>query len=130
MSNKFDSIVIGSGPGGYVCAIRLAQNGHSVAIIEKNKNFGGTCLNVGCIPSKALLHASHVYEQSKNEYSKMGINVKPSINIKELLNYKEAMIKSNTDGISFLFKKNKIVSINGVKISYYYRPKLKKGPKI
>ncbi|MBU92360.1 MAG: dihydrolipoyl dehydrogenase [Rhodobiaceae bacterium] len=113
MSNKFDSIVIGSGPGGYVCAIRLAQNGHSVAIIEKNKNFGGTCLNVGCIPSKALLHASHVYEQSKNEYSKMGINVKPSINIKELLNYKEAMIKSNTDGISFLFKKNKIVSING-----------------
>lgn len=113
MSNKFDSIVIGSGPGGYVCAIRLAQNGHSVAIIEKNKNFGGTCLNIGCIPSKALLHASHVYEQSKNEYSKMGINVKPSINIKELLNYKDAMIKSNTDGISFLFKKNKIVSING-----------------
>ena len=113
MSNKFDSIVIGSGPGGYVCAIRLAQNGHSVAIIEKNKNFGGTCLNIGCIPSKALLHASHVYEQSKNEYSKMGINVKPSINIKELLSYKEAMIKSNTDGISFLFKKNKIVSVNG-----------------
>ncbi len=113
MPNKFDSIVIGSGPGGYVCAIRLAQNGHSVAIIEKNKNFGGTCLNIGCIPSKALLHASHVYEQSKNEYSKMGINVKPSINIKELLGYKEAMIKSNTDGISFLFKKNKIVSVNG-----------------
>ena len=113
MPNKFDSIVIGSGPGGYVCAIRLAQNGHSVAIIEKNKNFGGTRLNIGCIPSKALLHASHVYEQSKNEYSKMGINVKPSINIKELLGYKEAMIKSNTDGISFLFKKNKIVSVNG-----------------
>ena len=113
MPNKFDCIVIGSGPGGYVCAIRLAQNGYSVAIIEKNKNFGGTCLNIGCIPSKALLHASHVYEQSKNEYSKMGINVKPSINIKELLSYKEAMIKSNTDGISFLFKKNKIVSVYG-----------------
>ena len=113
MPNKFDCIVIGSGPGGYVCAIRLAQNGYSVAIIEKNKNFGGTCLNIGCIPSKALLHASHLYEQSKNEYSKMGINVKPSINIKELLSYKEAMIKSNTDGISFLFKKNKIVSVYG-----------------
>ena len=113
MPNKFDCIVIGSGPGGYVCAIRLAQNGYSVAIIEKNKNFGGTCLNIGCIPSKALLHASHVYEQSKNEYSKMGINVKPSIDIKELLSYKEAMIKSNTDGISFLFKKNKIVSVYG-----------------
>ncbi len=113
MPNKFDSIVIGSGPGGYVCAIRLAQNGHSVAIIEKNKNFGGTCLNIGCIPSKALLHASHVYEQSKNEYSKMGIKVKPSINIKELQDYKESMIKSNTDGISFLFKKNKIIPISG-----------------
>ena len=113
MPNKFDSIVIGSGPGGYVCAIRLAQNGRKVAIIEKNKNFGGTCLNIGCIPSKALLHASHLYEQSKNEYSKMGIKVQPSINIKELLNYKESMIKSNTDGISFLFKKNKIVSITG-----------------
>ena len=113
MKNNFDSIVIGSGPGGYVCAIRLAQNGHSVAIIEKNKNFGGTCLNIGCIPSKALLHASHMYEQSNNEFSKMGITSKTSININEMLNYKESMIKSNTEGIQFLFKKNKITSIKG-----------------
>ena len=111
---KFDAIVIGSGPGGYVCAIKLAQLGIKVACVEGNTTLGGTCLNVGCIPSKALLNASHNYHNSLDNFSKMGIEVDPPVvNWSKMLSYKESMIKDNTKGIEYLFKKNKITLING-----------------
>ncbi len=111
---KFDAIVIGSGPGGYVCAIKLAQLGIKVACVEGNTSLGGTCLNVGCIPSKALLNASHNYHNSVENFSKMGIEVdSPVVNWGKMLSYKESMIKDNTKGIEYLFKKNKITLING-----------------
>jgi len=111
---KFDAIVIGSGPGGYVCAIKLAQLGIKVACVEGNTSLGGTCLNVGCIPSKALLNASHNYHNSLENFSKMGIEVdRPVVNWNKMLSYKESMIKDNTKGIEYLFKKNKITLING-----------------
>ena len=112
--DKFDAIVIGSGPGGYVCAIKLAQLGIKVACVEGNTTLGGTCLNVGCIPSKALLNASHNYHNSIENFSKMGIEVdRPSVNWNKMLSYKESMIEDNTKGIEYLFKKNKITLING-----------------
>ncbi len=111
---KFDAIVIGSGPGGYVCAIKLAQLGIKVACVEGNTTLGGTCLNVGCIPSKALLHASHNYHNSVENFSKMGIEVAPPVvNWSKMLSYKKSMINDNTKGIEYLFKKNKITLING-----------------
>ena len=111
---KFDAIVIGSGPGGYVCAIKLAQLGIKVACVEGNTSLGGTCLNVGCIPSKALLNASHNYHNSVENFSKMGIEVDtPVVNWSKMLNYKKSMINDNTKGIEYLFKKNKITLING-----------------
>ena len=112
--DKFDAIVIGSGPGGYVCAIKLAQLGVKVACVEGNAALGGTCLNVGCIPSKALLNASHNYHNSIENFSKMGIEVdRPSVNWNKMLTYKKSMIEDNTKGIAYLFKKNKITLING-----------------
>ena len=111
---KFDAIVIGSGPGGYVCAIKLAQLGIKVACVEGNTSLGGTCLNVGCIPSKALLNASHNYHNSVENFSKMGIEVDPPVvNWSKMLSYKKSMINDNTKGIEYLFKKNKITLING-----------------
>ena len=112
--DKFYAIVIGSGPGGYVCAIKLAQLGVKVACVEGNAALGGTCLNVGCIPSKALLNASHNYHNSIENFSKMGIEVdRPSVNWSKMLSYKESMIEDNTKGIEYLFRKNKITLING-----------------
>jgi len=111
---KFDAIVIGSGPGGYVCAIKLAQLGIKVACVEGNSALGGTCLNVGCIPSKALLNASHNYHNAIENFSKMGIEVDPPVvNWNKMLSYKESMIADNTKGIEYLFKKNKITLIKG-----------------
>ena len=111
---KFDAIVIGSGPGGYVCAIKLAQLGIKVACVEGNSALGGTCLNVGCIPSKALLHASHNYHNAIENFSKMGIEVDPPVvNWNKMLSYKESMIADNTKGIEYLFKENKITLIKG-----------------
>ena len=111
---KFDAIVIGSGPGGYVCAIKLAQLGIKVACVEGNSALGGTCLNVGCIPSKALLNASHNYHNAIENFSKMGIEVAPPVvNWNKMLSYKESMIADNTKGIEYLFKKNKITLIKG-----------------
>lgn len=112
-NTTYDVAIIGSGPGGYVCAIRLAQLGKRVVIIEKNHNYGGTCLNVGCIPSKALLHASLIYENSKYKYSDMGIETNSKINLQKMHEYKEGVVQSNTNGIKYLFKKNKIETING-----------------
>ena len=114
MSENYDLAVIGSGPGGYVCAIRAAQLGLNVICIDKRGAHGGTCLNVGCIPSKALLHASEVYHETKSS-SSMGINVdNVSINLQEMMNYKEEGINGNVKGIDFLFKKNKVESIYGI----------------
>ena len=110
----YDLIVIGSGPGGYVCAIRAAQLGMKTAVMEKNATFGGTCLNVGCIPSKALLHASELYEEAGGSFAKMGIKVgKPSVDLAVMLGYKEQNVESNVNGVAFLFKKNKIETFHG-----------------
>jgi dihydrolipoamide dehydrogenase len=110
----YDLIVIGTGPGGYVCAIRAAQLGLKTAVVEKNATFGGTCLNVGCIPSKAMLHASELYEEAGHSFAQMGIKVgKPSIDLTALLKYKDANVESNVKGVDFLFKKNKIEAFHG-----------------
>jgi dihydrolipoamide dehydrogenase len=111
---SYDLIVIGSGPGGYVCAIRAAQLGLKTAVVEKNGTFGGTCLNIGCIPSKALLHASELYEEAGSRFAQMGIKVgKPSVELPALLKYKEQNVESNVKGVEFLFKKNKIETFRG-----------------
>src|SRR5579863_5416949 len=110
----YDLIVIGTGPGGYVCAIRAAQLGLKTAVVEKNATFGGTCLNVGCIPSKALLHASELYEEAAGSFAKMGIKVgKPSVDLAALLAYKAQNVESNVNGVAFLLKKNKIEAFHG-----------------
>jgi len=110
----FDVIVIGAGPGGYVCAIRCAQLGLKVACVEGRETLGGTCLNVGCIPSKALLHASHQLHEAEHNFAKMGLKGKsPSVDWKQMLAYKDEVIEGNTKGIEFLFKKNKVTWIKG-----------------
>jgi dihydrolipoamide dehydrogenase len=111
---SYDLIVIGTGPGGYVCAIRAAQLGLKTAVVEKRATFGGTCLNVGCIPSKAMLHASELYEEAGHSFTQMGIKVgKPSVDLAALLKYKEQNVDSNVKGVAFLFKKNKIDAFHG-----------------
>ncbi len=108
-----DLIVIGTGPGGYVCAIRAAQLGLKVAVVEKRATHGGTCLNVGCIPSKALLHASELYAESQHSFAKMGIIAETKIDFSKLMNFKQEAIDGNTKGIDFLLKKNKVEVIRG-----------------
>ncbi|MEO0654233.1 MAG: dihydrolipoyl dehydrogenase [Pseudomonadota bacterium] len=111
---QYDVIVIGSGPGGYVCAIRCAQLGLKTACVEGRETLGGTCLNVGCIPSKALLHASHQLHEAEHNFAKMGLKGKaPSVDWPAMLSYKEDVIGQNTKGIEFLFKKNKIDWLKG-----------------
>jgi dihydrolipoamide dehydrogenase len=110
----YDLIVIGTGPGGYFCAIRAAQLGLKTAVVEKNATFGGTCLNIGCIPSKALLHASELYEEAGHSFAQMGIKIgKPSVELPALLKYKDQNVESNVNGVAFLFKKNKIETFHG-----------------
>lgn len=105
---SYDLIVIGSGPGGYVCAIKAAQLGLKVAVVEKRATYGGTCLNIGCIPSKALLHASEMFEEV-GHLDALGIKVaKPKLDLPGMLAHKDATVKSNVDGVAYLFKKNKI----------------------
>ncbi|MBJ6373026.1 dihydrolipoyl dehydrogenase [Sedimentitalea arenosa] len=111
---NYDVIIIGSGPGGYVCAIRCAQLGLKTACVEGRDTLGGTCLNVGCIPSKALLHASHMLHEAEHNFAAMGLKGKsPSVDWKQMLAYKDDTIGQNTKGIEFLFKKNKIDWIKG-----------------
>jgi dihydrolipoamide dehydrogenase len=112
--SSYDVIVIGAGPGGYVCAIRCAQLGLKTACVEGREALGGTCLNVGCIPSKALLHASHQLHEAEHNFAKMGLKGKtPSVDWKQMLSYKDDVIGQNTKGIEFLFKKNKIDWLKG-----------------
>ncbi|KIT14219.1 dihydrolipoyl dehydrogenase [Jannaschia aquimarina] len=111
---SYDLIVIGSGPGGYVCAIRAAQLGLRTACVEGRETLGGTCLNIGCIPSKALLHASHQLHEAEHNFAKMGLKgAAPSVDWKQMLAYKDDVIGQNTKGIEFLFKKNKVDWIKG-----------------
>ncbi|WP_414464245.1 dihydrolipoyl dehydrogenase [Hyphomicrobium sp. DY-1] len=105
---SYDLIVIGTGPGGYVCAIRAAQLGMKVAVVEKRATFGGTCLNIGCIPSKSLLHASHCYDEAKHEFASMGIGTDPTLDLAKMQAFKREGVKGNTDGVAYLLKKNKI----------------------
>jgi dihydrolipoyl dehydrogenase len=112
--SQYDVIIIGAGPGGYVSAIRCAQLGLKTAVVEGRETLGGTCLNVGCIPSKALLHASHMLHEAEHNFASMGLKGKaPSVDWKQMLKYKDETIGQNTGGIEFLFKKNKIDWIKG-----------------
>ena len=110
---RYDLTVIGTGPGGYVCAIRAAQLGLKVAVIEKRATHGGTCLNVGCIPSKALLHASECFDDAGHAFAGMGIKVAPKLDLAQMMAFKDEGVKGNVDGVAYLLKKNKIDSFHG-----------------
>src|SRR5215469_3072156 len=110
----YDLVVIGTGPGGYVCAIRAAQLGMKVAVVEKNDTLGGTCLNIGCMPSKALLHASEMFEEAAHSFAKMGVSVPaPQLELPAMMNFKQQGIDGNVKGVEFLMKKNKIDVLKG-----------------
>src|SRR5262245_40444171 len=110
----YDLVVIGTGPGGYVCAVRAAQLGMQVAVVEKNPTLGGTCLNVGCMPSKALLHASEMFEEAAHSFAKMGVAVSaPKLDLPSMMNFKQQGIDGNVKGVEFLMKKNKIDVLMG-----------------
>ena len=114
MSETFDVVIIGAGPGGYNCAIRCGQLGLKTAIIEKRDTLGGTCLNVGCIPSKAMLHASELFEAALKDFKGMGIETGGvKLNLQQMLKQKEEAVKGLTDGVAFLMKKNKVKVFNG-----------------
>ena len=111
---SFDTIIIGAGPGGYVCAIRAAQLGLKVAVVEGRDTLGGTCLNVGCIPSKALLHATHSLHEVHENFEKMGLmGGAPTVDWLKMQAYKADVVNGNTKGIEFLFKKNKVTWLKG-----------------
>src|SRR4051812_36450726 len=111
---SYDLVIIGTGPGGYVCAVRAAQLGMKVAVVEKNATLGGTCLNVGCMPSKALLHASEMFEEAGHSFAKMGVSVSaPKLDLPAMMNFKQQGIDGNVKGVEFLMKKNKIDVISG-----------------
>ncbi|TCQ06734.1 dihydrolipoamide dehydrogenase [Rhizobium sp. PP-F2F-G36] len=109
----YDVVIIGTGPGGYVAAVKAAQLGLKVAVVEKRATYGGTCLNIGCIPSKALLHASEMFHAA-GHLDSLGIEVEaPRLNLPKMMEHKDATVKSNVEGVAFLFKKNKIDAIQG-----------------
>ncbi len=115
MADTFDLTVIGSGPGGYVAAIRAAQLGMKVAVVEKWATHGGTCLNIGCIPSKALLHASELFEEAGHSFKGFGIDIPaPTLNLPQMMQHKDDTVTANVSGVDFLFKKNKITPFRGV----------------
>ena len=111
---SYDVIVIGAGPGGYVCAIRAAQLGLKTAVVEKRKTLGGTCLNIGCIPSKALLHASEMFEEAGHGLKALGVTVEaPKLDLATMMKHKDDTVAANVNGVAFLFKKNKIDWVDG-----------------
>src|SRR5918994_4859885 len=111
---SYDLAVIGTGPGGYVCAIRAAQLGMKVAVVGPRKTHGGTCLNVGCIPSKALLHASELFEDAGKHFDDIGIGVgKPKLDLRKMMAFKDEGVDGNVKGVEFLLKKNKIETVHG-----------------
>lgn len=111
---QYDLVVIGAGPGGYVCAIRAAQLGLKVAVVDKRATAGGTCLNVGCIPSKALLYASEMFEEAGHGLAKLGVKVNaPELDLAGMMAHKDATVKSNVEGVAFLFRKNRIDFLHG-----------------
>ena len=109
----YDVVVIGTGPGGYVCAIKASQLGLKTAVIEKRPTHGGTCVNVGCIPSKALLHASEMLMEAQHSFAALGVEVTPKLNLKQMLAHKTTTVEQNTKGLDFLMKKNKIDVLRG-----------------
>ncbi|MBV9290651.1 MAG: NAD(P)/FAD-dependent oxidoreductase, partial [Hyphomicrobiales bacterium] len=110
----YDLVVIGAGPGGYVCAIRAAQLGLKTAVVEKRKTLGGTCLNIGCIPSKALLYASEMFEEATHGLSPVGVVVPPpKLDLEAMMKHKDDSVAANVNGVAFLFKKNKIDWVAG-----------------
>ena len=114
MDQQFDVIVIGSGPGGYVCAIRAAQLGMKVACVEKRETLGGTCLNIGCIPSKALLQSSENYHAVRDDFAVHGIDVgEVKLDLARMMARKDEVVKANVNGVAFLFKKNKVTWLKG-----------------
>ncbi|WP_289035567.1 dihydrolipoyl dehydrogenase [uncultured Roseibium sp.] len=112
--SQYDLVVIGTGPGGYVCAIKAAQLGQNVAVVEKRATHGGTCLNVGCIPSKALLHASEMFAEAGHGFEKLGVKVsKPKLDLPTMMTHKQDVIDANVNGVGFLLKKNKVDAHHG-----------------
>src|SRR6059058_3224087 len=109
----YDVVVIGSGPGGYVCAIKAAQLGLKVAVVEKSETLGGTCLNIGCIPSKALLHASEMFAEAAHGFEHLGVMVEPKLDLPRMMKHKDDTVAANVNGVAFLFKKNKIDWLKG-----------------
>jgi dihydrolipoamide dehydrogenase len=110
----YDLVVIGSGPGGYVCAIRAAQLGMKVAVVEKMKTLGGTCLNIGCIPSKALLYASEMFDEAGHGLAPLGVVVSPpTLDLPAMIKHKDVTVAANVNGVAYLFKKNKIDWVSG-----------------
>ncbi len=111
---SYDLVVIGTGPGGYVCAIRAAQLGLKVAVVEKRATHGGTCLNIGCIPSKALLHASELFDEASREFAHLGIKVPaPELDLDQMMRFKDEGVDGNVKGVDYLLKKNKIDTFHG-----------------
>src|ERR1700679_2647415 len=107
--SQYDLIVIGSGPGGYVCAIRAAQLGLKTAVVEKRKTFGGTCLNIGCIPSKALLYATEMFDEAGHGLAALGVKTSaPELDLPAMMKHKDDTVAANVNGVAYLFKKNKI----------------------
>ncbi|MEQ9244963.1 MAG: FAD-dependent oxidoreductase, partial [Nitratireductor sp.] len=111
---SYDLVVIGTGPGGYVCAIKAAQLGLKTAVVEKLSTHGGTCVNVGCIPSKALLHATEMFAEAGHGLADLGVEVsKPKLNLKKMMEHRVKTVEQNTKGLDFLMKKNKIDVLRG-----------------
>src|SRR6266705_980920 len=113
MADSFDAIVIGGGPGGYNAAIRAGQLGLTSACIDKRGSFGGTCLNIGCIPSKALLYTSELYELATKDFSKLGIKASVALDLAGMMAHKTKVVGELTRGVEFLLKKNKSEAIVG-----------------
>jgi len=113
MADQFDAVVIGGGPGGYNAAIRLGQLGLKAACIDRRGTFGGTCLNIGCIPSKALLHTSHLFEEASKDFAKLGIKAEVSLDLPAMMGHKDKVVGELTKGVEFLLRKNKAEAIVG-----------------